>query len=76
MTVLTFDEIVAQMRALGVPQGRAEAAARRELGQTGPIAGAELTDDALEDKHVDEADKLVRALGGHVVRNSQKRASR
>lgn len=76
MSILSFDEMVLQMRGQGIPQHMAEAAARRELGMLGPIAGAEIDDGALEDKHVDEADKLVRALGGHVVRNSQKRASK
>src|SRR4051812_25864163 len=76
MSILTFDEIVLGMIAQGVPKERAEASARRELGMTGRIAGDRPDDGALEDEHVEAGDKLVRALGGHVVRNSQKRASK
>jgi hypothetical protein len=76
MTVLTFDEIVAGMRAQGVPVEMAERAARRELGQTGPIAGAEIETDALEDVHVNEGKRLVRALGGFVYSSVQKRRAK
>lgn len=86
---MTFDEIVLAIRGghPEIPLAMAERAARRELGMPESSAvhpdfartevlNAQLLDDALEDAHVDAGDKLVRALGGHVVRNSQKRASK
>lgn len=96
MTFFTYDEIVLQLRAQGVPLEMAERTARRELGlqpiNLGLVSRRELLAeralpmpeldadaqlrDAEEDAHVEAADKLVRSLGGHVIRNSQKRASK
>lgn len=76
MSILSFDEIVLGMIAQGIPKERAEQAARRELGMTGPIAGAELETDALEDKHVNAGKDLVRALGGFVYSSVQKRRAK
>lgn len=75
MSVLTFDEMVRGLTELGVDRKVAEERARIECGLPA-IETAQLDADALEDAHVAEGDKIVRALGGKVVAFSQKRATK
>lgn len=72
-----FDAIVAGLVALHVPREKAEARAREICG----APAIETPDEAamreqLEERHVEEGDKLLRALGFEVVRLSQVRRSK
>ena len=72
--------MVAEMVARGIPRERAEASARAHLGIQPRSALEQIRDDAeiseLEDDVVEEADRIMRALGFTVIRLSQKRASK
>lgn len=75
----SYEAIVAGLVALNVPREKAEARARELVGL--PAAGIDTPSEAemreqLEEYHVEEGDKLLRALGFEVVRLSQVRRSK
>lgn len=79
-TLSEFDSLVARMVEMKIPRERAVIAARLELGIQ-PVSqleqlrrDAEIDED--EDEVLEEADRLMRALGFVVIRLSQKRRSK
>ncbi|HTE46633.1 MAG TPA: hypothetical protein VK636_15375 [Gemmatimonadaceae bacterium] len=75
--ITAFDTMVNGMVAMDIPREKAERAARIKLGIAGSGADVvDLDDDALEDVHVAQGDKLMRALGFEVVCFSQKKRAK
>lgn len=75
MAKLSLDEMTsALVSQLGWSRDRAEAEARRQLGIPTPAAAEMANVD--EDAHVEEADRLMLALGFEIVKLSQKRRSK
>jgi hypothetical protein len=74
---LTFEAMVADGVAQGIPRAKVEAALRSKLGMSGSsIAIAPLDERALEKVHEREGDRIMLALGFTSVHFSQARASK
>lgn len=71
-----LDAMVAEMIARKIPRDKAEAAARLHLGLAAPDPVNALLEQAREDEHVVEGDRLMRSLGFDAVHFSQKRRSK
>ena len=72
----TREQWVEMLVRAGVARAAAEKQADAKYGSRDTIQARELEAQAVEDKHVAEGDRIVRALGGKVVSFSQKRASK